>query len=61
MSRPTSPAWQALYQSPMDAVERERLALSALRTILEQKMLPLHNLEESALRHIVERVGRVVR
>jgi len=45
----------------MDAAERERLALRALRAILEQKMLPLHNMEESALSHIVERVGRVVR
>jgi len=61
MNGPSSPAWQRLYSTPMDAAERERLALRALRAILDQKMLPLHNMEESALSHIVERVGRVVR
>jgi len=61
MNGPSSPAWQRLSSTPMDAAERERLALRALRAILEQKMLPLHNLEESALSHIVERVGRVLR
>ena len=61
MNGPTSPAWQRLYRTPMDSVERERLALQALRAILEQKMLPLHHLEESALSHIVDRVGRALR
>jgi hypothetical protein len=61
MNGPSSPSWTRLYRTPPDAQDRERLALRALRCILEEKLLPLQDLERSALSHIVESVARRVR
>jgi hypothetical protein len=61
MNGPTTPAWQKLYTTPLDAQEREKLALRALRCILEEKLLPLHSLEQTALQSILQSVERRVR
>ena len=61
MSRLAVPSWTNLYQSPLSQEEREKLALRALQTILKDKMLPFHQIEQAALESIVRRVERVVR
>ena len=45
----------------MSPSEREKLALRALQSILKDKMLPLHHVEQTALESILKRVEGVVR
>jgi hypothetical protein len=49
-----------MYTTPMDDEDRKRLALGALRVILDIRMLPFTSLEVSALSHILESVARRV-
>jgi hypothetical protein len=54
-------SWQNLYITPASPEEREKMAIAALRAILDENLLPLGDLEKSAMRHILESVSRRVK